>query len=518
MKLRKRRVDNNVIKPLPTSKGRSISSKRTNTIDQPTCSCDDRSVEHELRKNQSETETDIPKKIKQLSEARRSVRVNFEELNQLIQREISEKSSKQFITLLIDKMKNINDRSNELTKEISALLEMSDAQIDLAIQANYDRNLDQIKTNCSDYLNSIADCAPTYNLSSKRRRTDEVSNDDCMSSFAPSIKPNYFNGNEITDSEMNPLANKHTEQMLNNPIYNSPSPDGWIDSYVNGFEQPRRNNKGKTELEKYNGSSLKWFEWIGMVQALVHDTPLSPAEKLAKLKHSLTGKCSDIIQGIGGGEIAYKEVLKRLKEKCGNREVMKAAHLTYLDNLIPGKTQNDFVKFTEHVRSHLFALNQLEGPSSNPSLIYKICSKLRRSTLVSWNKNPLSKRNNLNDFGIWLYEEAVAGNNPYEIGKEDAIPLKSTSRRIHTAFSQHHENSTERIKCLFCSKKHHVSRCSKFLRKDLNQRIKFLAEVKACNNCLNRGHNSKDCKIKKQCKFSDCIGKHHLILHRSTSN
>lgn len=52
---------------------------------------------------------------------------------------------------------------------------------------------------------------------------------------------------------------------------------------------------------------MRWFEWIGLFKTLVHDTSNAPEEKLAILKKSLKGPCTNIVRGNGEGENAYKK-------------------------------------------------------------------------------------------------------------------------------------------------------------------------------------------------------------------
>ena len=83
----------------------------------------------------------------------------------------------------------------------------------------------------------------------------------------------------------------------------------------------------KTDLGTYDGTALKWFDWIGLFKSLVRDTGKSADEKLAILRRYLRGDCQDIVYGLGGGEPAYKEALLRLRETCGRMSVMRAALL-----------------------------------------------------------------------------------------------------------------------------------------------------------------------------------------------
>jgi hypothetical protein len=115
------------------------------------------------------------------------------------------------------------------------------------------------------------------------------------------------------------------------------APDDWIDGYANGTLKPiytaGSRSSVKADLEPFSGRSLDWFAWIDLFRALVHDTAKSPGEKLALLHRYVRGDCLDVIHGLGGGEGAYIEALIRLKESCGRRDVMRAAHIQAIEGL-----------------------------------------------------------------------------------------------------------------------------------------------------------------------------------------
>ena len=143
-------------------------------------------------------------------------------------------------------------------------------------------------------------------------------------------------------------------------------PDDWIDDYVRRSDQayPRhteRNHRGPVSLtlETYEGNTMKWLEWISLFKALVHDAGQSPAEKLAILKHNLKRDCKKLAQGFGVGEPESKEALRRLKQECGQRDVMRIEHLQKLNTLHPGKGDvSSLRKFAEDAKSHLFDFGQ----------------------------------------------------------------------------------------------------------------------------------------------------------------
>ena len=146
-----------------------------------------------------------------------------------------------------------------------------------------------------------------------------------------------------------------------------PPPDSWIDEYHAGFEpifEHREVSRAivSATLDEYSGKALECFQWIDLFHSLVHRSAQSPGEKLAILKKSLKGDALDVVYGLGGGEDAYKEALKRLKEAFGRRDVMRAAHLQAVDRLDYRKNDAlSFKKFAERVRSHLFDLHRIGG-------------------------------------------------------------------------------------------------------------------------------------------------------------
>ena len=62
----------------------------------------------------------------------------------------------------------------------------------------------------------------------------------------------------------------------------------------------------QTTLERFDGSLMELFRWIGLYKALVHDTDNTVAEKLATLQQDLI----TLALMSGGSEIEYEEYMK----------------------------------------------------------------------------------------------------------------------------------------------------------------------------------------------------------------
>ena len=72
------------------------------------------------------------------------------------------------------------------------------------------------------------------------------------------------------------------------------TPYHWIEEYLAGNRQ--QSHQARTTryrsiiqiiLEEYDGSSLRWYEWIDRFRALIHDTDLGEGVKLAILKKKI---------------------------------------------------------------------------------------------------------------------------------------------------------------------------------------------------------------------------------------
>ena len=208
----------------------------------------------------------------------------------------------------------------------------------------------------------------------------------------------------------------------------SSAPDEWIDHYCHGCLPPvvpSRSSRSSVsvDLEVYHGRTLDWFVWIDIFKALVHDTPKSPAEKLAILKRFLRGDCLNAIQGLGGGEAAYMEALVRLKQSCGRRDVMRSAHIQAINKLEFKQDPASFKRYAERIQSHFFDLTRI-GETSTADLIERICQRLPPLDRVAWNEGKEGEMDyrSLNDFSLWISRRASLYQNAYSIAAEQIIP------------------------------------------------------------------------------------------------
>lgn len=249
----------------------------------------------------------------------------------------------------------------------------------------------------------------------------------------PSVRAPSLTGNGPRDTFDNPMTLRWLTQQrewsrqpceaVPDLILSEEGPDAWIDRYITGRENPvvhssSHHSSVKIELPSFSCRALDWFGWVDLFHALVHITPKSAGERLAILKEKLRGTpAEDLVYGLGGGEMAYKEALNRLKHKYGRRDVMRAAHMQALERMeFPKGDPAAFLRAAERTRTHLFDLGRI-GEQTGVDIIERVCQKLTLSDRLAWNEGRCEglETRSLSQFGTWLVARATAYQNAYSI-------------------------------------------------------------------------------------------------------
>ncbi|XP_057379669.1 uncharacterized protein LOC130701908 [Daphnia carinata] len=292
----------------------------------------------------------------------------------------------------------------------------------------------------------------------------------------------------------------------------SQAPDGWIEDYLADRVEvsTQRSTKFKSaDLEFYGGDPIDWFCWIDLFKVLVHETPKSPGEKLTILKGHLTGECQMTVKTLGGGEPAYKEALKRLKQSFGRRDVLRVAHLQALERLERGNNATAFQRFADRVRAHLFDLSRI-GETAQPDIIEKICRKLAQPDRLAWNdKKPYgaSETRSLEEFADWLCQRAAAYQTPTRSSPNQA---QNPERRIEPRVDRTKRRFRFRKKC---KGQHRLTDCPAFQKLAVGERFTFVQTHRLCFNCLGANHSVRFCNQWKECGRNGCNRRHHPLLH-----
>ena len=340
------------------------------------------------------------------------------------------------------------------------------------------------------------------------------------------------------------------------------APDQWVDDYCSGAAPVcwtgRGTRSAPSNLPRFSGRSLEWFAWIDSFYALVHVTDRSPGEKLGLLRSCLPPDLCDLIYGLSGGEAAYKETLRTLKENCGRRDVMKIAHEQAVIKMEVPRDNTAFKRYAEKVRTHLFDLTRI-GTSHHPDLIERIVQRLQQYDRLDWNgqrsQGSLETRTLL-EFGQWLCQRASFYQNAYTLAADEtrggadkgahtiqAGEQSSRSRNRHRGKESRSHASEAVVNaatvaaataagpiadgfwppprssappfCFHCSGEHRLENCIAFKTMAVADRTSFCVRRALCFSCLGAKHSSRDCRYRRKCKEPNCQFYHHPLLHET---
>ncbi len=142
----------------------------------------------------------------------------------------------------------------------------------------------------------------------------------------------------------------------------------------------------------------------------------------------------------------------------------------------------------------------------NPQLLRELVDKLPGTLKFDWTKSrALNKNVSLEDFSEWL--EMMT-----RILGSTATFTESKSRKKENAF---HLKEKKENSCQMCDIDGHIiTKCRKFSKLTYDKKQKLVIEQGLCFRCLESGHRSRDCPVKKKCGVHDCDKFHHPLLHK----
>lgn len=291
------------------------------------------------------------------------------------------------------------------------------------------------------------------------------------------------------------------------------APDDWIDRYCNGLEEANWSYSSKSaargELPIYSGRATDWFWWSDLLRSMVHDQRIAPGEKLAVLKSRLQGDQFEIVQGLGGGESAYKAALFRLKQSAGRRDVMRIALLGELDRMELDRENSSFCRFAERARTIFFDLTRI-GEKFNADLIERLSRKLHPADRLEWNSGRRTglERRPLKEFGEWMCERAAAYQNAYSLAAEQILPsgenkfprrqqFPATGRTNHVSLEPG-TTGKPKSRCFCCEGEHRVMACPIFKEMPTKEKVRFCVKRRLCMKCFGTRHSAADCTFGKR--------------------
>ena len=160
----------------------------------------------------------------------------------------------------------------------------------------------------------------------------------------------------------------------------------------------------------------------------------------------------------------------------------------------------------------------------SPELIQSLHSKIPTYFQDKWNRKALKIRNKigkearLNDFLAMLEEEVNLATDPlysreaitHSISADSSLKkYDSTKHKMKTLVL-----ATPKLKCPDCELNHDLDECKQYLKRNIEERRRFLFKNRLCFCCYkptSTEHMAKNCKERRQCRI--CRAEHPTGLH-----
>ena len=362
--------------------------------------------------------------------------------------------------------------------------------------------------------------------------------------YQPTFKPNEIKGNSIP-IHINSYYHKEDPIKYEIESVRNKSIDSWIDE-LNPYETELidknttnqditmawllQQNLPRIEIPIFNGSPLKWVEFVIKFKEIVHNhVYLSNTQKLHYLQQHVSGIAKRAILGFANDERGYVLSLKRLKYSFGQKSRIVEAHLTKVTKgkQIANDDDKGLLEFYYSLSDCLITLRQLDYESDIYSVdtLRQVIRRLPNKFYVRWGEHCLNLRRvrepTLVDMEAWLHDRIEASTDPYLPPKLDKSNLHHPrqgykgkhSTGIHaTGINQKGDKSLEN-NCILCKEKHRIYKCQQYRSMNDLEKFKTIRANKLCFNCFQGDHFTSKCKSKNTCFKNDCTAKHHTTLH-----
>ena len=134
----------------------------------------------------------------------------------------------------------------------------------------------------------------------------------------------------------------------------------------------------------FNGNPNYWLHWYGVFVSSIHNSNMSPTEKMIHLQSLVTGPAKLMIAGYGANGDTYELALQRLRENFGNTNRIVNSFLQRLANFKPPNLAQpeSYMQFSAFLLTLVDTFEQL-------GFVHDICSTTNLNTALAKLPDPV---------------------------------------------------------------------------------------------------------------------------------
>ena len=273
----------------------------------------------------------------------------------------------------------------------------------------------------------------------------------------------------------------------------------------------------QAELPKFDGSALKWVDFITKFRDIVHNQDyLNDTQRHLYLTQQLIGQAERAVKGFASDSRGYVLSLQRLKFYFGQKSRIAQATLRIVTH--NAAVDNDDIaslqEFYYQISDCLVTLRMLryESDLRSTQTLRQAVARLPSRMTPKWAEHSLrirsrSEEPDLIHFADWLQGRILALTDPSL--SEVTKPKKGGGANVRINATL----ITKSASCQICEEKHTFWKCPSFKALSPSERYEYMKKLKVCTNCCGEGHNFKNCPSQGTCFVQGCKERHHTTLH-----
>ena len=273
----------------------------------------------------------------------------------------------------------------------------------------------------------------------------------------------------------------------------------------------------------FDGNPLDYPGWKSSFDTLIGCKRINPGEKIHYLKRYLGGDAKSCVEGmfLFNTEAAYVKARELLQKRFGSDFAIGEAFRDKLYNWQPIadtdsdalRRYSDFLQQCDLAKQCIIGLECLDDCRENRQML----TKLPDYIIIKWNRI-ISEYTGyfppFSTFSSFIAKEADVACNPItSLNAVRALSERNPIANVDKASTLVSiQSNPVKMSCRYCHKmSHKLHSCNSFIALKAEERSEFLQQKRLCFGCLEFGHLSKDCKMKKTCKV--CTKRHPTCLH-----
>ena len=255
------------------------------------------------------------------------------------------------------------------------------------------------------------------------------------------------------------------------------------------------------DIPHFSGDFSAWISFRDLFKSSIDSNKgLSHVQKLTYLKSLVKGEAESLIRPISITDVNYQVAWNILLSHYDRKSLIVKRLLSRLfemPTMASGKSS--IRQFYSEANEIWSTMNQMSGYALKVDawFIHVLSQKFDNETKREWANDSSGKEEpTIDDMLKFLQKTA-------DIELFASNPKQSAKRVAHVVTPKG---------CYKCSKNHPLYVCEEFGKLPVEERQKLVSQLKICNNCFKKGHNSNECSSSRVCRV--CQKRHHTLLHK----